>query len=150
MWRISASAGPTARLITAGLSPSVITITCNTVDDLGKIVQEGFGNRQAAVSQAEAIIDEQVGQFMRWLDARGAVPAIRDLHRRGEALRQAELERARRMLARGDDPAQVLEALAQGLTNKFLHGPTQLLNEADESARNELIRLLPHLFKESK
>jgi hypothetical protein len=36
---VIASAGPTARLITAGLSPSTITITCNTVDDLGKTAQ---------------------------------------------------------------------------------------------------------------
>jgi hypothetical protein len=30
------SSGPTAKLSTAGLSPSTITITCNVVDDLGK------------------------------------------------------------------------------------------------------------------
>lgn len=30
------SAGPTATLVTAGLSPSTITVTCNVVDDLGK------------------------------------------------------------------------------------------------------------------
>jgi hypothetical protein len=36
---VVASSGPTARLITAGLSPSTITITCNTVDDLGKSAQ---------------------------------------------------------------------------------------------------------------
>jgi len=121
-----------------------------TVDDLGKIVAEGFENRQAAVAQAEVIIDEQVRHFMHWLDARGIVPVIRDLHRRGEALRQTELERAKRMLARGDDPAQVLEMLSQGLTNKFLHGPTQLLNEADEQARAQLVALVGNLLKDPK
>jgi hypothetical protein len=30
------SSGPTAKLVTAGLSPSTITVTCNVVDDLGK------------------------------------------------------------------------------------------------------------------
>ena len=33
---VIASSGPTAKLITAGLSPSTITVTCNVVDDLGK------------------------------------------------------------------------------------------------------------------
>ena len=33
---VIASAGPTAKLVTAGLSPSTITITCSVVDDLGK------------------------------------------------------------------------------------------------------------------
>jgi glutamyl-tRNA reductase len=100
-----------------------------TVDDLGRLVQTGIESRQAAVAQAEVIIDARVDAFMQWLSARKAVPAIRALHARGEALKQAELDRARRMLARGDDPHAVLEALAGGLTRKFLHGPTQLLQQ---------------------
>ena len=31
------------------------------------------------------------------------------------------------MLARGDAPEAVLEALSAGLTNKFLHGPKSML-----------------------
>jgi glutamyl-tRNA reductase len=98
-----------------------------TVDDLGKLVQAGIENRQAAVEQAEAIIESRVDAFMHWLSSRQSVPAIRTLHARGEALKRAELERARRALARGDDPRAVLEALANGLAAKFLHGPTTLL-----------------------
>ncbi len=33
---VIASSGPTAKLVTAGLSPGTITVTCNVVDDLGK------------------------------------------------------------------------------------------------------------------
>jgi hypothetical protein len=33
------SNGPTAKLVTAGLNPGVITISCNVVDDLGKTAQ---------------------------------------------------------------------------------------------------------------
>ena len=87
-----------------------------TVDDLGAIVREGNALRQAAVAQAEAIIETRVLNFMHWLDARSVVPIIRDLHAQAETLRQGELERAQRMLARGDDPALVLEALSQALT----------------------------------
>jgi glutamyl-tRNA reductase len=122
----------------------------HTVDDLGKLVEAGVEGRQSAVVQAESIIDDQVRNFMRWLEARSAVPAIRELHRRADGMRSIELERARRMLARGDDPAQVIESLAQGLTNKFLHGPTQMLNEADEGARERLVELLAQLYRESR
>jgi glutamyl-tRNA reductase len=121
-----------------------------TVDDLGKIVAAGAESRQAAVAQAEDIIEHQVTHFMRWLEARNAVPAIRDLHERGESMRRFEVERARKMLARGEDPAKVIEALSVGLTNKFLHGPTQLLNEAPEETRARLVELLPHLYKSPK
>ncbi|MCX7204076.1 MAG: glutamyl-tRNA reductase, partial [Burkholderiales bacterium] len=117
-----------------------------TVDDLGKLVQTGMENRQMAVAQAESIIDTRVDAFMTWLSARQAVPAIRALHARGEALKTTELERARRMLARGDDPQAVLEALANGLTGKLLHGPTTLLQRGgpEQQQIGALIdRLLP-------
>ncbi len=117
-----------------------------TVDDLGKVVANGMQQRRAAVDEAEAIIDREVGQFMRWLDGRSTVPAIRDLHRRGDAFRAIELERARRRLAKGDDPSVVIEALAQGITNKFLHGPTQLLHDAPDDVREHLLAYLPRLF----
>jgi glutamyl-tRNA reductase len=119
-----------------------------TVDDLGKLVQTGIESRQAAVAQAELIIDARLEAFMQWLSSRQAVPAIRALHARGEALMQAELERARRMLARGDDPQAVLEALAGGLTRKFLHGPTQLLQRPGPG--QQIAPLIDQLFPEDK
>jgi len=120
-----------------------------TVDDLGAVVREGNAMRQAAVAQAEAIIESRVQNFMHWLETRSVVPVIRDLQSQGEAIRQAELERARRMLARGDDPAAVLEALSGGLTRKFLHGPTHALNHSQGEDREALLRLVPGLFRHS-
>ena len=69
-------------------------------------------------------------------------PCERDL-RRGER----ELERALRQLARGDDPAKVLEALSQGLVNKLMHAPTQALTETAGDERQELARTLARLFR---
>jgi glutamyl-tRNA reductase len=120
-----------------------------TVDDLGKLVQAGMENRQAAVEQAEAIIETRVDAFMHWLSSRQAVPAIRTLHARGEALKRAELERARRALARGDDPNAVLEALAAGLAAKFLHGPTTLLARPGPE-QQQLGALIDRLLPEEK
>ena len=66
-----------------------------TVDDLGSIVQSGASSRQAAVAQAEAIIETRVDSFMHWMAARRAVPLLRALDERAERLRAGELERAR-------------------------------------------------------
>ncbi|GGX52261.1 glutamyl-tRNA reductase [Undibacterium squillarum] len=118
-----------------------------TVDDLGSVVQTGIENRQAAVAQAEAIIENRVRSFMHWMDGRAIVPVIQDLHESSEQLRLAELDRARRMLARGDDAEQVLEALSRGLTAKFLHGPQQALHQASGDDRARLASLLPQLFR---
>ena len=100
-----------------------------TVDDLGEIVSANLDTRRAAVVQAEAIIDTQVGQFMDWMQLRDSVPLIRQLRDQAEEMRRQELDRALRALARGDDPAAVLDALSQGLTNKLLHAPTQALKK---------------------
>lgn len=118
-----------------------------TVDDLGAFVQTGVENRQAAVAQAEAIIETRVQSFMHWMDARAVVPVIQDLHEASEFMRTMELERARKLLAKGEDIDAVLEALSKGLTAKFLHGPQQALHNAQGDERARLAALLPQLFR---
>ena len=120
-----------------------------TIDDLGSIVTEGAGQRQAAVVEAEAIVQRQVETFRGWLASRGAVPAIVQLRARADELRQAELAKAKQRLAKGEDPAKVLEAMANGLVNKLLHAPTQALNRAVDGEREALVRAVDILFPES-
>ncbi|WP_313702917.1 glutamyl-tRNA reductase [Massilia sp.] len=118
-----------------------------TVDDLAQVVQTGMESRQAAVAQAEAIIEHRVQSFMHWIGDRAMVPVIQDMHEASEALRLAELERARRLLAKGEDIDAVLEALSKGLAAKFLHGPQQALHRAEGDERARLATLLPQLFR---
>jgi glutamyl-tRNA reductase len=103
-----------------------------TVDDLAQIVAENRDARRSAVEQAEVIIDAQVGQFMRWMEVRSRVPLIRALRDQAEDVRRQEVERALRLLARGEPADRVVEALSQGLTNKLLHAPTEALKKSDE------------------
>jgi len=114
-----------------------------TVDDLAHIVAANVDSRRAAVEQAEAIIDGQVGVFMHWMRARDNVPLIRALRERAEELRSAELDRALRLLARGEAIEKVLETLSQGLVNKLMHAPSQALNEAagDHALSDTLARI---------
>jgi glutamyl-tRNA reductase len=100
-----------------------------TVDDLAGIVAANLDSRRAALEQAEAIIDTQVGRFMQWMQLREGVPLIRALREEADAARREELERALKALQRGEDPAAVLDALSRALTNKLMHGPTQALSE---------------------
>lgn len=117
-----------------------------TVDDLREVVDAGLEGRRLAVAEAESIIDTQVNAFMNWMVQRQSVPLIQELHARGDAVRQQEVERARKMLAKGEDPAAVLEALSKALTAKFMHGPTTLLSHhagKDPELANMLSGLLP-------
>jgi glutamyl-tRNA reductase len=58
---------------------------------------------------------------------REGVPLIRALREQADDTRRQELERALKALARGEDPAKVMEALSRALTNKLMHVPTEAL-----------------------
>ncbi|WP_291992210.1 glutamyl-tRNA reductase [Candidatus Accumulibacter sp. ACC003] len=116
-----------------------------TVDDLAQVVESGFESRQAAVFDAEAIVSERVDGFLRWLATRGTVPIIRSLRDAAERARRHEMEHALKLLAKGDDPARVLENFSHRLTNKFLHAPTQALAQAG-GGRDDLPELVGRLF----
>jgi glutamyl-tRNA reductase len=118
-----------------------------TLDDLGELVESGLEARQSAVVEAEAIIDERVNGFLHWLDARESVPTIRALRDAAERARRHELDHALKLLARGDDPARVLDALSQGLTNKLIHAPTQALNQAEGQERGEVAQLIARIYR---
>ena len=124
-----------------------------TVDDLSGVVQTAQASRQAAVAQAEVIIDAGVKSFMHWMDQRGpggAVPLIRQLNAQAEAWRAAELARAQKALARGDDVQAVLDALARGLTQKVLHGAMAELNATDPAQREHSTQAITRLFLRSQ
>jgi glutamyl-tRNA reductase len=118
-----------------------------SVDDLGRIARAGMDVRQNAVAQAEAIIENQVTDFMHWLGNRELVPTIRALRDAAERARRHEVERALKRLARGDEPRLVLEALSHGLANKLMHPPTSALSHAREDDRDKLAQLLARLYQ---
>lgn len=125
-----------------------------TVDDLSSVVQTAQANRQAAVQQAEAIIDAGVQSFMHWLHQRdpeqGVVPLIRQLNEQADAWRAIELARARRLLAKGENVDAVLEALSRGLTHKMLHGALAELHAADDLQREHTVRAVRRIFLRSQ
>ncbi len=121
-----------------------------TVDDLSEVVQTGQANRQAAVAQAEAIIDVGVQNFAHWLEQRSNVPLIQQLHAQTDGWRIAELARARKLLAKGEDLDAVLEALSRGLTQKMLHGAMAELHAGDVDSREHARQAIERFFLRSK
>ena len=121
-----------------------------TVDDLAQVVQQGQASRQAAVAQAEVIIDAGVQSFMHWLGQRGTVPLIQQLNAQTDEWRAAELARARKLLARGEPVEAVLEALSRGLTQKMLHGAMAELHAGDAASREQTAQTISRLFLRSE
>jgi glutamyl-tRNA reductase len=116
------------------------------VDSMQAICAANRAARAAEVADAEALIEEEVQQFMRWWASRRAVPAIRALRARAQAIVQAEL---RRTLARLPDlaPSQraAIEAMGNAIVNKLLHYPIVTLK--DPAAGVELARAAERLFR---
>jgi len=117
-----------------------------TVDDLSALVQSGGEKRQAAVAQAEAIIETGVQNFVHWLGQRTSVPLIQALNAQTDAWRSAEIARARKLLARGASVDDALEALSKGLTQKMLHGALAELRGGDASQREQTAQAVSRLF----
>jgi glutamyl-tRNA reductase len=63
--------------------------------------------------------------------------------------REAELARARKLLAKGEPMDTVLEALARGLTQKMMHGTLAELHAGDADTRAATAHTVSRLFLRS-
>jgi glutamyl-tRNA reductase len=119
-----------------------------TVDDLATVVQSAKATRQAAVQQAEVIVDAGVQDFLRWMQHRseGTTSLISQLSSQSDTWRAQEISRAKRLLAKGEDIDTVLDALSRGVAGKFLHPAFSQLNAADAAQRTAAQEAVQRLY----
>jgi glutamyl-tRNA reductase len=86
-----------------------------------------------------------VARFLVESRAKDAGPAIRALRLQADGIRLQTLAQARRLLGAGKPVDEVLEYLANTLTNRLLHTPTQALRQASETADTALADALTRL-----
>jgi glutamyl-tRNA reductase len=115
------------------------------LDALQKIVRENLARREEETPRVEAILEEEMAQFARWLQSLAAGPLIAQMREHFEALRQEEVRRAIKGLSPKE--AEAVERATKGLMNKFLHGPTVHLRGSNDPHSTDLIRRLFHLSK---
>ena len=120
-----------------------------TVDDLSQVVQTGQASRQAAVAEAEVIIDAGVQSFVNWLDQRSDVPLIQQLNQQAELWRATELQKAHKLLAKGESVEAVLDSMSKNLAHKMLHGAMSELHSDDAQARQQARSAIEHFFLRS-
>ncbi|UXZ53049.1 glutamyl-tRNA reductase [Halomonas sp. 7T] len=121
-----------------------------TVDDLEEVIEENRRHRQVAADQAESLIEHGVGHWLHERRIRKGGELIRDYRRHGEAIRDHSREQALERLARGEDPAKVIERMAHQLANRLMHHPTLALREAASQENHELLNAVPHLLLPTK
>jgi glutamyl-tRNA reductase len=121
-----------------------------SIDDLQQLVDENRQQREVAAGGARLVIEEEVARFLTESRAQDAGPAIRNLRSQADAIRQQTVEQARRMLAAGKSGDEVIDYLANTLTNRLLHAPTQALRQAAELADSQLAETLVRLLTEER
>jgi glutamyl-tRNA reductase len=121
-----------------------------SIDDLQQLVDENIQQREMAAGGARLLINEEVARFLTESRAQDAGPAIRALRQQAEGIRQQTVEQARRMLAAGKSSDEVIDYLANTLTNRLLHAPTQALRQAAELADLALAETVTRLLTEER
>ena len=110
-----------------------------TVDDLQEVVASNLQQRKEEASKAEAIVNEEIGQFFKWLSSLEVTPTIVALRNKFDEIRRAELDKT---LAGWKeippDGQKRLEALTNAIMNKLLHPPTTLIKQSGQGGRTDL------------
>lgn len=117
-----------------------------TVDDLREVIDENKRSRQQAAEIAREIIDEAVHAYERDLRALSAVNAIKTFRTNIDGIKKVELDKSLKNLMNGVPPEEVLDQLANNLTQKFMHEPTVQLRRAGADGRKDIILGLQTLF----
>jgi len=117
-----------------------------TIDDLRGVIEANLKLRQESAKQAETLVKDYALGFARWLDSRDAGQTIQQLRAAARRSRDEVLEKARRRLANGEAPEEVLLFLADTLSNKLLHGPSAALRQASAVEQALLLNAARKLF----
>lgn len=114
---------------------SVVGAACFDLDDLEAVTAATARSRAAESVRAEALVSKQVDEFLAWLQERDVAPTVKQMHGKARSVCMAEADRAAKALTalHGHEPTDqeraVLDAMANAVAKKLLHGPTARLRK---------------------
>jgi len=100
------------------------------VDDLDRVMKAALAEREAALGDAERIVDDEVAKYVRAEAERRAAPLIQEIRTRASAIAKEEVERTLRRLGEDPELARRLDAMAGSIVSKILHHPSTRLRQA--------------------
>jgi glutamyl-tRNA reductase len=117
------------------------------IDDLQKVAAANLRERKKEAAAAEAIVEQEVQQFLEWRRSLEVIPLVTELRRRADEIRKAEIAKARQRLGPlTPEQESALEAATSAIVNKLLHTPTVRLKELAGHEQAEQVGLLRRLF----
>ncbi len=117
------------------------------LDDLKSVSEANLRERQKEATAAEAIVENEVLEFLSWQKTLDVTPLVTALRQRAETIRRDELARARKKLGPlSAEQEAALEAATSAIVSKLLHAPTTQLKELSKNGHAaeamELVRKL--------
>jgi glutamyl-tRNA reductase len=110
------------------------------IDDLQQVVHANLRDRSLEAGRAEQIIEDEVRRYEARVHGREATPTIVSLQQHVEAIRRAELERARGKLGKlSPEQEMAVEALTRAIVNKMLH-PSLVGLKRDKKSFGEMVK----------
>jgi glutamyl-tRNA reductase len=119
-----------------------------TIDDLQQVADENTAERHRAAKAAAGMIQTAVEEYMRWLHGARAAKFLRRLRRHAEQSSEELVVRALNQIRAGKDPEQVIQQLANTLTNRILHVPSIRLRQAAENQEYGILKAADWLFEQ--
>jgi len=108
------------------------------MDDLDSLVAKNVEARRREIPRAEAIVEYEIEQLVKWADSLEVTPTIKLLQRHFARVQRVEIQRYGKLFSDGD--RENLERFAQGLCKKILHDPIAFLRglTEDDSVSDQL------------
>jgi glutamyl-tRNA reductase len=100
------------------------------IDDLDRLVARNVDRRRQEIPRAEAVVEDELLEFSRWLASLQVAPMIKMLREQIDALQQAHIDRYGKQFTDAD--RERLRAFTQTLCNQILHKPTAFLRELSQ------------------
>lgn len=119
------------------------------IDDLRGVLDENIKSRRENAAKADEIVLEVEKGFQAWVNSLKVVPAIIDLKKRFEHIKQSEVDRALAKLENySDKERDVINVMASRIISKILHSPlTNLKKEASTSRGALYVDSVKKLFE---
>jgi len=100
-------------------------VTLYNIDDLDEQININRAKRSSEIPKARAIVEEFVATFAQWYDSLDLVPLISKLTQTGLDLARSEAKRYAKDF--GPENSEKLQAFAESLVRKVLHGPVSFI-----------------------
>jgi glutamyl-tRNA reductase len=117
------------------------------IDDLQAVVARNLEVRESERRGAEAVIEEEIQRFARWMAQLDVTPTIAALREHGAGIvDQVLAENAERWETASPRDLARIEAVARAVMQRLLHEPTIRLKTPDEAHAHGRQQLLLELF----